>query len=123
MDMDRAAQHRRHHRRGCRHPRRAGAMTAAGSPNSVSRALRSMECNGMLRCRPGPVPNAAVEAIPDQRCTTPLRYVLHRIRETSRVYAATLTLLALALAHPASAQPKPPTRLAPPIPYMPQTEF
>ena len=77
----------------------------------------------MLRCRPGTVPNAAVEAIPDQRCTTPLRYLLHRIRETSRVYAATLALVALALAHPASAQPKPPARGAPPIQYMPQTEL
>jgi hypothetical protein len=36
----------------------------------------------MMRCRPGIVTDAEPGAIPDQRCTTSLRFVLHRIRET-----------------------------------------
>jgi hypothetical protein len=34
-----------------------------------------------------------------------------------------LALVTIALTHPASAQPKPPARVAPPIQYMPQTEL
>jgi hypothetical protein len=38
----------------------------------------------MMRCRPGIVTSSEPAAVPDQRCTTSLRFVLHRIRETNQ---------------------------------------
>ena len=35
----------------------------------------------VMRCRPGIVPAAEFGTIPDLRRNTPLRYVLHRVRE------------------------------------------
>ena len=51
-----------------------------------------MERSGMMRCRPGIVPSSESASsefatIPDQRCTTPLRCALQRIRETLRLSA------------------------------------
>jgi isoquinoline 1-oxidoreductase beta subunit len=48
----------------------------------VSRALRSMERSGMMRCRPGTVTHTVFATVPDQRCTASLWLALHRIRDT-----------------------------------------
>ena len=40
------------------------------------------ERSEVMRCRPGTVTNSELWAVPDQRCTAPLRYALHRVRDT-----------------------------------------
>jgi len=52
------------------------SRTKLGSGALVSRAQRSTK---WCAADPGPFQSVAV---PDQRCTAPLRYALHRIRDT-----------------------------------------
>ena len=63
-----------------------GRLIAAGGEalsRGVSRALRSMERSGMMRCTPGTVTHTAFATVPDQRCTASLSLALHRIRDTA----------------------------------------
>jgi len=39
----------------------------------------------MLRCRPGTFADAKLETLPDQRRTAPIRFALHRIRDTRKI--------------------------------------
>ena len=66
----------------------AGVALIGASFSRVSRAQRSMKQSGMMRCRPGIVPNSAFGTIPDQRCTASLMLALHRIRDTQLNLAA-----------------------------------
>ncbi len=49
----------------------------------MSRAQHSTKRSEVVCCRPGTVTNSEPGTIPDQRCTAPLRYALHRIRDTA----------------------------------------
>jgi hypothetical protein len=59
-----------------------GKTSPSSAAARVSRALRSMERSGMMRCRPGIVGNTTFAKVPDQRRTASLSLALHRIRDT-----------------------------------------
>src|ERR1700733_10857154 len=117
MDMDRAAKHRRNN---CRGRTTAGIRPRAsgGGGPSVARAASEGWWRGLLiqsfvvvarEIVAAGAPPTALRAVP------PPRY--------RGAGCIALALVTLALTHPASAQPKPPARVAPPIQYMPQTEL
>jgi hypothetical protein len=55
---------------------------AQRTKSAFTRVFNALWRSGVVRCGPGIVTNSERAKVPDQRCTTALRFVLHRIRET-----------------------------------------
>ena len=73
------AQAENRHRRWQLRPGKPVRVNTGGTSRVPGAAQH--ERSEMMRCRPGTVTNTKFGTVPDQRCTVPLRFTLHRIRD------------------------------------------